>query len=68
MPKYAIAFVSPDSSIVHRIVEMDSRESALKFFFQQFVTQGYTQDAEGFNYFMEDFFDPECSMGSVLEI
>ena len=68
MPKYAIAFVTPKPSLVHQVVEMDSRESALRLFFNQHITHGYTQDAEGFSYFKEDFSDPENPLGSILEI
>lgn len=68
MPKYAIAFVSSKPSVVHHVVEMDSRETALRFFFNQFVGDGYSKDAEGFSYFKEDFSDPENPLGSILEI
>ena len=68
MPRYAIAFVSPKSSIIHHVVEMDSRESALRFFFNSFVDTEYSKDAEGYSYFKEDFADPKAPMGSILEI
>jgi hypothetical protein len=68
MPKYAIAFVSAKPSLIHKVVEMDTREAALRFFFQEFVTQGYTQDAEGYSYFVEDFQSPEEPMGNIIEI
>jgi hypothetical protein len=68
MPRYAIAFISPKPSLIHQVVEMDSRESALRLFFNQFVTQGYSQDSEGFSYFKEDFHDGENPLGSMLEI
>ncbi len=68
MPKYAIAFITPKPSLMHQVVEMDSRESALRFFFNQFITSGYSQDNEGFSYFKEDFSDPESPLGSILEI
>jgi len=68
MPKYAIAFITPKPSLVHQVVEMDSRESALRFFFNQFISSGYSQDNEGFSYFKEDFSDPESPLGSILEI
>jgi hypothetical protein len=69
MPRYAIAFVTAKPELIHQIVEMDSRDSAVKFFFQQHSAAiGYTPDAEGFAYFMEDFNGPEEPMGSILEL
>jgi hypothetical protein len=68
MPRYAIAFISPKPSLIHQVVEMDSRESALRYFFNQYVGQGYSQDNEGFSYFKEDFADPENPLGSILEV
>ena len=68
MPKYAIAFVNADDQLVHRLVELDTRDAALRFFFQNYASQGYTNDEEGFNYFKEDFFESESPAGSILEI
>ncbi|HKP96615.1 MAG TPA: hypothetical protein VJ385_12725 [Fibrobacteria bacterium] len=68
MPRYAIAFITPKPSLVHQVVEMDSRESALRFFFNQYVTHGYSQDSEGFSYFKEDFSDAENPLGSMVEL
>lgn len=68
MPKYSIAFVTPKPALIHKVVEMDSKESALKFFFQQYVLQGYSQDVEGYGYFLEDFNAPEEPLGSMLEV
>ena len=68
MPRYAIAFASSQPGIIHQLVEMDSRESALRFFFNQHVGDGYSKDAEGYSYFKEDFSDPEHPLGSILEV
>lgn len=68
MPKYVIAFITPKPSLVHEVVELDSRDSALRFFFNQFIMVGYSQDDEGFSYFKEDFFDPESPLGHILEL
>jgi hypothetical protein len=68
MPRYSIAFITPKPSLIHQVVEMDSRDSALRFFFNQFVSHGYSQDSEGFSYFKEDFGDAENPLGSMLEI
>lgn len=68
MPRYAIAFVTSKPSLLHRFVEMDSRDAALRAFFDQYAaSEGYTSDAEGFAYFLEDFNGPEEPMGSILE-
>ncbi len=68
MARFAIAFVSAKPALIHQVVEMDSRDAALRYFFQQYVSQGYTQDAEGYSYFLEDFNSSDDPMGSVLEI
>ena len=68
MPRYAIAFISPKPGLIHQVVEMDSRESALRYFFNTYVSQGYSQDSEGFSYFKEDFADAENPLGNILEI
>jgi len=48
---------------------MDSRDAALRAFFNEHASlEGYTNDAEGFAYFLEDFNNPEEPMGSILEV
>jgi hypothetical protein len=54
------------AQILHRFHH--ARDSALRFFFNQYVTSGYTQDSEGFSYFKEDFSDAENPLGSIQEI
>ncbi len=69
MPRYAIAFITAKPSLIHRLVEMDSREAALRAFFNEHAaSEGYSPDAEGFTYFREDFDNPEEPMGSILEV
>ena len=68
MPKYAIAFVTPKPSLIQNVVEMDSREAALRFFFQQYTGPNYSRDAEGYSYFIEDFNNPDEPLGSILEV
>lgn len=69
MPRYAIAFVTAKPALVHKVIEMDSRDAALRAFFQEHVAaEGYTGDAEGYAYFLEDFNGPEEPSGSILEI
>ena len=68
MSLYAIAFHSSQKDFLHKIVEMDSREAALRYFFTNFVGDEYTKDDEGYNYFIEDFQDSKDPQGSILEI
>jgi len=68
MPRYAIAFMTEKPSLIHRFVEMDSREAALRFFFSNYVGEFYSPDEEGFSYFKDDFFHADTPMGNVLEI
>lgn len=68
MPKYAVAFAATKPALIHQVVEMDSREAALRFFFNTYVGDGYSKDAEGFSYFKEDFADPDSPLGSIIEV
>jgi len=68
MPKYSIAFHPSSNNFIHKIVEMDSEESAIRFFFKNYVEDGYTSDDEGFAYFSEDFNDTEDPLGSIITI
>lgn len=69
MPRYALAFITPKSTLVHALVEMDSREAALRSFFQDHLAgEHYTADDEGYAYFSEDFKNPEELQGSILEV
>ena len=68
MPRYAIAFNTRSKEFLHRVVEMDSREAALRYFFQNFLSEEYSKDEEGYSYFFEDFSDPESPQGSILEV
>ena len=69
MPRYAIAFVTPKPSLVHALVEMDSRDAALRAFFRDHAAiHGYTNDAEGYAYFLEDFNNPDEPMGGMIEV
>jgi hypothetical protein len=69
MPRYAIAFVTAKPSLIHQLVEMDSRDAALRLFFREHAAaHGYTPDAEGYAYFLEDFNGPDEPMGSIVEI
>ena len=68
MPRYAIAFHAPSGPFIHKVVELDSREAALRFFFQNHVVEEYTRDDEGYSYFLEDFNDPASPLGSVIEV
>ena len=47
---------------------MDSRDAALRFFFQQHAGPNYSRDAEGYSYFLEDFNNPDEPLGSILEV
>jgi len=68
MPRYAIAFVTAKSALLHKLVEMDSHEAALRFFFKNHVGDAYTPDDEGYGYFKDDFTNAENPMGSILEV
>lgn len=71
MSKYAIAFVLHSKSnpaICHRIIEGESREAALRHFFDEELKEYYSEDDQGFYYFKEDFFDDRTPSGSIIEL
>ena len=70
MPRFAVAFVTPSKNgrLIHRIIEGESKDSALKQFFTESVNDFYSTDAQGFHYFKEDFFDDVSPGGSIIEL
>ena len=70
MPRFAIAFVTPTQSgqLVHRIIEGENKDSTLKAFFTESVSEFYSNDEQGFHYFKEDFFDDTTPGGSIIEL
>ena len=70
MPRYAIAFIAPTttSQLRHKVMENDSKDSALRSFFKEEAVEFYSNDEQGFHYFKEDFFDENSSSGSIIEI
>jgi hypothetical protein len=68
MPKFAIAFVVPESqkAIRHRIIEGSDQDAALSVFFKEELTDLYSDDDRGRYYFKEDFFDSTSPSGSIL--
>lgn len=67
MPRFAIATYSDQSGVQLRLVESDTKEAALRVYFQKYV-QDYTPNEEGFSYFRDDFNDPDRPLGSFLEV
>jgi len=67
MQRYAVTFFSDSVGISLQVIEAESRDLALRSFFDSHVT-GYTKDNEGFAYFREDFNDADRPMGAVLEL
>ena len=70
MPRYAIAFVAPtqNGQLIHRIIENESRDTALKSFFSESVSEFYSNDDQGYHYFKDDFFDDTNPGGSIIEV
>jgi len=68
MPKFVIAFHGEEQTFLHKIIEMDTKEASLMFFFKNHVEGQYSPDEEGYTYFREDFDDPDSPMGSILEL
>ena len=69
MAKYAIAFIVPDKNSIlkHRILEGENRDNVLRRFFNEEVSEHYSNDDQGFYYFKEDFFEETAAAGSILE-
>jgi hypothetical protein len=71
MSKYAVAFIVPlknNPSVRLRIMEGDTKEAALRRFFDEELKEYYSEDDQGFFYFKEDFFDDRTQSGSIVEI
>jgi guanylate kinase len=69
MPKYAIAFISPaeTNELRHSIIESPDKDTALRQFFAQEVSELYSSDEQGYYYFREDFYDELVRSGSIIE-
>jgi len=69
MPKFAIAFKTADGPFIHQVVETETKDIALRYFFNEFAPTGsYTKDEEGYSYFHDDFLDPDQPQGSILAL
>jgi len=65
MAKYSIAFISPvGNKLIHKVVDKDDKDTALRAFFSEYATSIYSNDDMGYHYFKEDFFDENS--GSIL--
>ena len=69
MAKYAIAFVTPSkgTSLRHKLIEAETKDAALRRFFDEEAAEFYSNDEQGFFYFKEDFYDEISKSGSILE-
>ncbi|MBD3343844.1 MAG: hypothetical protein GF401_02130 [Chitinivibrionales bacterium] len=69
MPKFSIAFVTPEvkNPLRHRIIETENQDTALRKFFSEEVQGFYSEDDQGFYYFKEDFFDKTSGGGSIIQ-
>lgn len=70
MPKFSIAFVVPskDNLLKHKVVEGPDRDTVLKSFFNEEVSEYYSADEQGYYYFKEDFSDSTVPSGSILQL
>ena len=70
MPKYSIAFVTPEEKkpLRHQLIESVDEDAALKEFFKKHITEFYSNDEQGYYYFKEDFFDKTSSLGSLITV
>lgn len=70
MPRFAVAFVTPSENgqLLHRLIESEDKETALRSFFKEFAREFYSEDEQGYHYFKEDFYDEVSAGGSLIEI
>ncbi|NLD98973.1 MAG: hypothetical protein GX640_03795 [Fibrobacter sp.] len=70
MSKYAIAFIAPTETapLRHKIIESETKDSALRTFFNEEASEFYSNDEQGYYYFKDDFYDQNTSSGSIIEI
>ena len=70
MAKFSIAFILPADKdpLCHKIVDGETRDAALRKFFNENISEFYSNDDQGFYYFKEDFFDEATATGSIIEL
>ncbi len=70
MLSFSIAFIAPDEkgSLIHKVVDADDEQSAMKLFFAEKAVKYYSNDDQGFYYFKEDFSHPKEPAGSIIKI
>ena len=70
MAKFSLAFIIPSdkSQLKHFIAEGIDQDSILKKFFTEQLTPFYSDDEQGYHYFLEDFFDAENPSGSIITL
>lgn len=68
MTKYSIAFISPETKLIHEIIDAENQEEALKDFFYSTRMLCYSNDDDGYYYFKEDFSDHTQKDGSIIEL
>ncbi len=70
MAKFSIAFIAPADTdqLYHKIIDGDTRDAALRKFFNENISEFYSNDDQGFYYFKEDFFDETTASGSIIEL
>ena len=67
MPRFIVSFFSDSQGIRSHLVEADSKDLALRRFFDEHVAD-YSKDSEGFAYFREDFGDSDRPLGAMVEL
>jgi hypothetical protein len=71
MSKFSIAFIVPSKNtpaVRHRIIEGETKDAALRQFFNEELKEFYSEDDQGFYYFKEDFSDDRVQSGSIIEL
>jgi hypothetical protein len=67
MAKFAIAFFEENSGLKLKVVESDTKEAALRYFFDHH-SEGYSPNSEGYSYFKDDFLDSNKPFGAISEV
>ncbi len=67
LARFVISHYSEAQGLVQKVVELDTQEAALRFYFEQYIEE-YSNNDEGYLYFKEDFFDSSKPNGSITEI
>ena len=65
MKKFVVSFFEENKGVVQKTLQSENQEVALKMFFEHHINS-YSRDIEGYQCFLEDFFDKQVPLGKII--